>query len=158
MYQTVFDVTDAGYRAWQMPVFGLVFMAIASGLLVYEYRFRVGVKRLRRKLAWLLASLATSWTLLVSFVTYSEYSRLSGALASGSASYVEGVVERFVPMPYSGHAMESFEVAGKRFEYSDYVVTAGFNHTASHGGPIRAGRTVKVWYVGDTIVRLQVAP
>jgi len=53
--------------------------------------------------------------------------------------------------------MESFTVGGRRFSYSDYEVTAGFNNTASHGGPIRAGLHVRVTYWGNLILRLEVA-
>ena len=78
------------------------------------------------------------------------------ALQSGQAQVVEGVVTDFVPMPYEGHADERFAVDGHYFSYSDYVVTAGFNHTSSHGGPIRSGINVRVTFVGNVIVRLEV--
>jgi hypothetical protein len=52
--------------------------------------------------------------------------------------------------------MESFCVSGVCFRYSDYVVTAGFNQTSSHGGPIRDGLPVRVTYIGNTIVKLEV--
>lgn len=97
------------------------------------------------------------WT-LVSFVsTYGDYRAASSARQDGSARVVEGVVTDFKPMPATGHAMESFCVSGVCFHYSDYVITAGFNQTSSHGGPIRNGLSVRVTYVGDTIVRLEVA-
>ncbi|WP_321797617.1 hypothetical protein [Burkholderia sp. BCC1988] len=64
----------------------------------------------------------------------------------------------FEPMPYGGHAMERFCVGQVCFSYSDYVVTGGFNNTASHGGPIRAGLPVRVSYVDGLIVKLEVAP
>jgi hypothetical protein len=60
-------------------------------------------------------------------------------------------------MPITGHSMESFVVRGVRFEYSDNVSTAGFNNTTSHGGPIREGLPVRVWYRGNEILRLDVA-
>ena len=63
----------------------------------------------------------------------------------------------FVPMPYTGHASERFAVGGKTFSYSDYILTGCFNNAASHGGPIKAGLTVRVSYVGNCIVRLEVA-
>jgi len=66
-------------------------------------------------------------------------------------------VEHFIPMPPDGHPRESFTVEGKYFSYSDYDVIAGFNNAASHGGPMRAGRRVRIDYVKDTIVRLEVA-
>ena len=31
---------------------------------------------------------------------------------------VEGYVENFEPMPYEGHAQESFDIEGVHFEYS----------------------------------------
>jgi hypothetical protein len=60
-------------------------------------------------------------------------------------------------MPRSGHDKEWFIVGGKRFEYSDYHVTAGFNQTSSHGGPIRKGLNIRVHFEGDSIARLEVA-
>ncbi|MBX9769509.1 MAG: hypothetical protein K2X47_19690 [Bdellovibrionales bacterium] len=54
--------------------------------------------------------------------------------------------------------MESFMVSGVRFQYSDYVVTDGFNQTASHGGPISKGAYVRICYdpKGNHILRLEI--
>jgi hypothetical protein len=60
-------------------------------------------------------------------------------------------------MPYTGHAMESFCVQEQCFSYSDYVVTTGFHNTASHGGPIREGLNVRIEYIGNIILKLEVA-
>lgn len=157
-YITVFDLSQAGYRQWTGPVFGLVFVAVSIGLVVYELRFRSERKTRRIVFAYFSLAFAVLWTGTVAFGTYSEFWKLRHALQTGEVQYVEGPVENFVPMPVGGHAMEHFEVNGKRFEYSDFVMSAGFNKSASHGGPIRAGRQVRVGYVGDSIVRLQVAP
>ena len=54
-------------------------------------------------------------------------------------------------------AGQPFSVAGRRFSYSDYVVTAGFRQTTAHGGPIREGLRVRVTHAGNTILRLEVA-
>ncbi|HEY2353099.1 MAG TPA: hypothetical protein VGH83_11345, partial [Candidatus Acidoferrum sp.] len=67
-------------------------------------------------------------------------------LNSGSAAIVEGVVTNFRPMPPEGHQLESFEIASQTFSYSDYVLTPCFNKTASHGGPIRQGLELRIWY------------
>jgi hypothetical protein len=48
-------------------------------------------------------------------------------------------------------------VHGVRFQYSDYVITAGFNNTSSHGGPIREGLPVRIWYLDGEILRLDIA-
>lgn len=75
-------------------------------------------------------------------------------LNNGRCSVIEGVVTDFHPMPASGHAMESFEIAGQKFTYSDYVLTPCFNNTTSHGGPIREGLAVKIWYSENCIMRI----
>ena len=53
--------------------------------------------------------------------------------------------------------MEHFDVHGVEFNYSDYIVSAGFNNTASHGGPIRPGLPVRICYRDGEILRLEIA-
>jgi hypothetical protein len=98
----------------------------------------------------LLAALVLPGTLL-------EYRRAASDLREGRYSVVEGPVTDFVPMPYEGHAQESFTVNGHRFSYSDYSMTAGFRNTTSHGGPIRESLYVRISYSGNLILRLEVA-
>ncbi|GAC1417844.1 MAG: hypothetical protein NVSMB69_18760 [Novosphingobium sp.] len=52
--------------------------------------------------------------------------------------------------------MEHFDVAGVTFSYSDYVITAGFNNSASHGGPIREALPVRICHRDGEILRLEV--
>jgi hypothetical protein len=52
--------------------------------------------------------------------------------------------------------MESFVVQGVTFKYSDYAIIAGFNNRASHGGPVREGVPVKIWYWHGQILHLQI--
>ncbi len=60
-------------------------------------------------------------------------------------------------MPVNGHKDESFIVDGQRFTYSDFVGTAGFNHTRSQGGPIHNGIHVRIHHVGNEIARWEIA-
>lgn len=99
---------------------------------------------------------ACLWSGLVFTTTFSEYLGLRSAYRQGQFSVVEGYVTNFRPMPYEGHQDECFSVQSETFCYSDYGVTAGFNNSASHGGPIREGLPVRVSYRGNTIVRLEV--
>jgi len=69
---------------------------------------------------------------------------------------VEGRVTGFVPPRYKGQSAESFVVGDQRFAYSDDVVTAGFHNSSSHGDPIHEGLYVRVTYLGNLIVRLEV--
>jgi hypothetical protein len=146
-YELVFDVNEVGYRLWWLPAIGLVVMAVGLGLLI----FRRGV------FVFLVAGFAGVVILIACVATYRDYRQLSQALNSGNFVTVEGKVVDFVPMPEGGHALEQFTVNGHRFAYSDYQITAGFNHTQSHGGPIREGMTVRIADVGGQIARLEIA-
>ncbi len=158
-YQIVFDITEAGFRYWWFSASGLAVVVAGLMMVLWQRRLtHVGASRARRAFAWFFLSFGVLWTLVTFTDTYGEYRRLIRAVEAREVAYVEGIVENFVPMPYGGHSSERFEVGGKRFEYSDYRVTAGFNNTRSHGGPIREGRRVRIGYVGNTIVRLEVAP
>ena len=61
-------------------------------------------------------------------------------------------------MPAGGHRGEHFCVADACFDYADFIVTAAFNNTSSHGGPINEGLPARVTYVGNAIVKLGLAP
>ena len=76
-----------------------------------------------------------------------EYIVLRQALRAGKCKIVEGVITEFDPMPWAGHQDESFVVKGIRFEYSDFSPKAGFHQSSSHGGPIRLGLRVKIFYI-----------
>jgi hypothetical protein len=56
-----------------------------------------------------------------------------------------------------GPRNQSFVVGGQRFSYSDYRMTAGFNNTRSHRGPIDNGVYVRITHRGNTILRLEIA-
>ena len=157
-YRLAFDLLSVGYRQWSFPAFGLIFVVVGLGQVLYVTRWRRSTKRSQRVLAWTFLGFASLWTMIAGFGTYLEYARLARAVRNGDVAYVEGPVEDFVPMPFGGHRNETFRVGDKTFAYSDYTVMAGFNNTASHGGPIRAHRRVRIGYVDGAIVRLEVAP
>ncbi len=96
------------------------------------------------------------WSGIALYHSLGEYYRLIKARRAGTFYVVEGKVMDFDPLAYKGHQNESFTVNGKHFEYSDYWITNGFNRTASHGGPIQAGLQVRISYVGNTIIKLEV--
>jgi hypothetical protein len=117
-----------------------------------------GLQAARNKiLSWCVLIFALLWTLGTLVVSVAEYRYVMNALYDGRYRIIEGPVTDFVPMPYEGHLQESFVVGGHRFSYSDYIVTAGFHNTASHGGPIREGLYVRVSYLDNLILRLEVA-
>ena len=159
-YRTVFDIATAGYKSWNLPVFGLIFVAAGAVLVAIGEKLPgwwAKHPRASNVFAFYFLGFAMLWTLISFFSTYGQYSSLSEARVVNDECVAEGTVTTFKPTPVTGHAMEGFRVAGKCFEYSDYVITGGFNNTSSHGGPIRDGLPVRVSYVGNKIVKLEVA-
>ena len=165
VYQTVFEFAGGASEPWwQGGVFGVPFVLVGIGLAAIVKRNgslpgRGWEDRPKLSAAFVLAFLSFSvlWTALVFWSSWHRYSELQSAIATHRVHVAEGVVENFVPMPATGHALEHFCVSGNCFAYSDYVITQGFNKTSSHGGPIRAGLNVRVTFIGDTIVKLEVA-
>lgn len=153
-YRTVFEIKEKGFD-WSFPTVGLGFVLLGIVLIWVGKRYRWPLRR--KVVGYFMVVFASLWFIGVFTTTHSGYSSLQSAYRRGQFSIVEGIVEDFKPMPYEGHSQECFSVDLERFCYSDFEITAGFNNTRSHGGPIREGVPVRVFYIGDTIVRLDVA-
>jgi hypothetical protein len=155
----IFNVANAGFKSWWFPAFGLIFVGMGLAL---PRLFKMGFVRptpppdMQKWFPRILLVFAILWTSFNFITTFADYRRAVTAMQNNRAKVVEGLVMDFKAMPYTGHAMESFVVRGVRFEYADNVCTAGFNNTASHGGPIREGLPVKIWYLGGEILRLDI--
>jgi hypothetical protein len=151
-FETVFDITKEPCP-WQFPAIGIAF-AVGGMFLGFVMRKE---KPLRRRLGpWFIAVFGGIWTILVYQSTVGRYFEGCHALRQGKASLIEGSVEDFIPMPYQGHAEEHMTVGGVRFSYSDYTMTSCFKKTSSHGGPIRAGLYVRIHYLENCILKLEV--
>ncbi len=159
-YKTIFDIAIEGYKSWPFVLPGLGFIIVCVLLLRFHkylpfWPFRLSDKS-KKRYAILCLAFVVIWTITSFYSTYGEYHRLMKTRQAGTYKIVEGKVTDFIPMPYEGHKNESFTDNGERFQYSDYVVTAGFNHTSSHGGPIKPGLQVRISYVGNAIIKLEV--
>jgi hypothetical protein len=152
-YRVVFDLSQKGFQ-WWFPAFGLIF-AVIGGVFIWLGRRYQWPPR-RSLVGYFMVGFSCLWSGLAFVTTFPEYLNLRSAYRHGQFSVVEGTVTDFRPMPYEGHQDECFSVQSETFCYSDYVVTAGFNNSASHGGPIRDGLPVRVSFVANTIVRLEV--
>jgi predicted PurR-regulated permease PerM len=157
-YEVVFDILDTGYRFWWFPAGGLLFVLI--GIILVKFRKIIAPRIPRIFISifvffWL--SFACLWTVVTFAMTFSDFLTLQNAMQNNLADFVEGTVTNFSPMPYSGHVDESFEVNGHKFSFSDFAITAGFNNTKSHGGPIDEGVHVRIWYIKNKIARLEIA-
>lgn len=159
-FYTVFDLAQSGYRNWWFPGSGLIFIFVGAALIPARGPIKklvsVGFRGTARRFGWFMFLFALVWTTGCFLLTYSDYLALKHAEEAGRFRIVEGEVQDFHPMPYEGHTDENFEVNGVRFAYSDYTISAGFNNTASHGGPIRQGLPVRISYYGRSILRLEI--
>ena len=96
-------------------------------------------------------SFAFVMSILTCISMASLYEKTVVAYKNGDYETVEGYVENFIPMPYDGHSVESFEINGVGFSYSDYHIGIGYNNTKSHGGVITGnGQHLKIGYVIDS--------
>ena len=158
-YRIVFDIAESGYRGWTYPALGMIFVVI--GVFIAAFRNRLptrGPRWAARTFPFVFLGASLLWVSATFLSTYGEYLRLRAALRERTTSVVEGKAERFASAAQTGSAFESFCVGETCFRYSDYVVTSAFNHTHAKGGPVLEGRQVRVTYLGNAIVRLEVAP
>jgi len=160
----VFDVLDSGFKDWTFPAFGLIFVVIGIAVAVFPAVIKAtGIPFLdfqsgfRKVFRYGFVSFAVLWTVVTFSAMYSQHLRNESLVLESRCRIAEGPVERFVPMPYGGHAVEYFSVSGVLFRYSDFMITGGFNNTSSHGGPIRGDSHVRICYdpANNNILRLE---
>jgi hypothetical protein len=160
-FKVVFDAANQSSVVWPQAAIPLVLLGVGA-LLVFapDLMRRLAPHGLQGRARTIFSYVFFTFALGTTIFTFKTMiggrSAAAEALRSGHYSVVEGPVTKFVPMPYTGHAMESFVVGGNRFSYSDYILTPGFHNTASHGGPIHEGLYVRIAYVGNDILRLEV--
>jgi hypothetical protein len=155
-YNTVYDVTKESASHWFPAYAGSAFaMTFLFGILYWLCK-GIFKRKLDIAISILAAIFLLFWLAAVVGGQLSDYLTLSHAYKSGRCELVEGVVTNFAPMPPAGHKDETFQVNGKSFAYSSFSVTAGFNKTACHGGPIKDGLKVRIWHLKGEIARLDV--
>ncbi len=165
-YTVVYDAANVA-PDWWFPATGLA--PIVSSLVVWRFRHRMPLlwhgpfatsARWRTRFCLVCLGFSIFWTSFAAFSVFVPYVQAQRALRAGSARIVQGRVENFCPMPSNGHGTERFTVQGVHFAYSDAVVSPFFKNTRSHGGPIRPGLLVRIYYLGTnecaSIVKLEI--
>lgn len=164
-FTKVFDVTVSGFKDWQFPAFGLIFVAVGTVIFFVPLIIRrLGIAAFdfpSRRLTFFrygFLGFALFWTAIAFSSTYPAYSRHRDMAAANRCTMVEGPAIGFVPMPSDGHGDESFSVDGVRFSYSDFEATDAFNNTASHGGPVGKDSYLRICYdpADNAILRLEI--
>ena len=161
LYETVFEISDVGFKYLWLPALGAIFAAL-GGLFAYVPKLaaiRLPLTFFRgspRRIGVFMLIFGLCWTVASFVVTNGEYVSLIRAFEAGNYKVVEGPVQDFHPKPYTGKGNESFEVGGMRFEYSEFELKAAHNTTTVHAGPIEDGLFVRVAYIGNKILRLEI--
>jgi hypothetical protein len=149
-YQTVFEISHESFH-WAYPAWEFGATAAAAGFAWLGKRIK-----LRN---WQIGYVVTGAALLL-FTTgtwgdYTNFRRLHKAYQNGQYSIVEGEIEDFVPYQAHNHD-ECFSIKGVRFCYSDVNPTPGFHTIRENGGPLHSGLRVRIAYVSDDILRIEV--
>jgi hypothetical protein len=152
-YFTVYQISKQS-TDWSFALAGVIPLIVGVVIIMGMRRFKW------KQPHWFMPIFACGfgllWLCTAGLSVLHEDSQALAAYQRGDYQLVEGNVTDFHPMPYEGHQDECFSVQDKRFCYSDYVIAPGFRNTASHGGPIRSGLPVRIAYLGDTILRLEI--
>jgi len=164
-FTKVFDIASSGYKNWGFAAFGLIFI-VAGAAMVFGPRIlrNQGAtlfafkSKYQKVFAYFFLVFSIFWTSTAFLSTYTSFHRHRKLAESNTCKNIEGPVENFIPMPWEGHAEESFSVSGVKFRYSDYIVSDGFNNTSSHGGPIKGDSYVRICYDprSNVILRLEI--
>ena len=144
--------------SWATPAAGVI------GLLVTAVAAYWNDGRERR--AWALFSgFWFLWVLVAVPIVVTQYADAKRELEASTTRAVSGVVRTFTPGELVGRKTESFEVNGVPFFYQYEIITGGFRRTMAHGGPVREGLQVRIWYdgepgqlVGNRILKLEICP
>lgn len=159
-YHAVFDLAKTHYR-WDITLplvlilVGFILFILPQGII--DRILTRGPKGASGKifglLFFLLSGIATIYSICDGIT---DINRRRWLINEGNLSYTEGCIQNFHPMPEDGHDEEKIEINGVNFSYSDFEDSLGFHNTESHGGPVHADSAIRLWYNGNTIVRLEV--
>ena len=151
MNNVLYEATSKfDFSIFSIPVIMIIIMSIILRVIKKSYDGKDIKSNIKAaKSVCLLGVLFVSFLSAVVLISQlNMYHKIVGAYNRGEYQIVEGYVENFDPMPYEGHADESFEINGVKFSYSDYNIHPGYNNTKSHGGVIKEnGQHLKIGYV-----------
>lgn len=156
---TIFYALGRGIVPWWPTIFGALFM-IAT-LAVYLRREMLMYDRSPGGRIAVCAALGVFSVLLCfgsGIKVYTEQKKVEEALAQKTYKVVDGLAVRVKPPFKDGDIYERFCVIDQCFAYSDYIPTFGFHDTKLGNGPIRENLHVRVYYVGNIIIKLEVEP
>lgn len=152
-----YDMESQGFQYWHLLIlspFGFV-MGIAVFFVVNDFMKNVWLRLYCKSgaiifvLGWVWLG---AWVLLGPYIQYRD---VLNSIKADNVHTVFGEVSNFKPASHYGSRHESFVVAFKNFSYSPNDIKPGFRTTRDEGNPIRIGDFVRISYVGQTIVKIE---
>ena len=135
-------------------LFLLIPLALSVGFFIMgrQMKNNMAHQLWKRRLGGLLFQIISLVLLVVFLFTMGSsillYAACRRLWKRGEVSEVTGYVENYHPMPAVGHDMESFEIGGVSFSYSNFVLQTGYHCAASWGGVItHDGQHLKIQYI-----------
>ena len=130
-------------------LFLLIPLALSVGFFLVGRQMKNTYQPWKRRLVFQIIALVMLVVFLLimgsSILLYAACRRM---WKNGEVSEVTGYVENYHPMPASGHDMESSEINGVSFSYSNFVLQTGYHCAASWGGVItHNGQHLKIQYI-----------
>jgi len=158
-FQTVFEI---GLNAFPWRLFAIcaLFTVLGMSLIRFSGAPTLGSPKVANPARQIVGGFFVAFSLLMILLLgirqIPDFVEKWHVYSSGKYSVVEGPVENFHPMPFGGHQNEWFSVHGLSFAYSSFDETPCFHSAASHGGPIRPGLNVRIFFTDGCILRLDV--
>jgi hypothetical protein len=160
-WYTVYDVRNHMFNNWKPTLVSGCWMPIFLYLLWLPPRWLQRAltrsSSLRARTSIVKYVIPALMVFLLALCAIAEYDdrRLAERISAGDVTTIEGQIEHFVPQRSRDDGPEMFDVNGVHFSYS-----GGARHFAwvhYKGGPIAEGEYVRVGYIGNDILRLEIA-
>ena len=147
-YQIIFEISKISMGLLGFILIGTIFIIIGISIIKFQQ------KNIHKFFGYLFLTFSLLFTILSASSIYTNHSFLRESYITKNYKTIEGIVENFAHT-HNGK-VESFSVKGINFKYSNGTITSGFNHTNSFGGPIRKGLKVRISYINNIIIKLEI--
>jgi hypothetical protein len=147
-YKIIFEISKISMGLLGFLLAGTFFIIIGITLIKFQRHTNYA------PFGYIFFTFALLWTIISTSSIYSKHSSLRKNYITNNYKIVEGTIENLTHT--NRDKVEIFTVKGISFKYSYGVITSGFNHTNKFGGPIREGLKVRISYVENTIIKIEV--
>lgn len=143
-YKVVYEITY--FNLQPVLLILLIIIVILSLIIIRRKRLSISVNA--------MAAIIVLFVFCIIFETVSlvNHEKNVQCLKYGNCNEVEGTVENFIPADKNVKGIESFDVKGIKFNYTQAIINGGLNHSISN--EIRNGSIVKIYYKNGVILKI----